>query len=216
MSAVEASLKRLKTDWIDLYQVHRADPDTPIEETMRAFDDLIRQGKVRYCGLSNYDAWRVTEAHWTAKHNGLNLPISVQDEYSLAYRGNEKELIPAMVAGGMGLLPYRPLASGILTGKYRRNAPPPEGSRLAKLKHHAEKYAQDANFDVAEKLGAFAEARGHRLVELAFAWLAAKPFVSSIIPGATSPAQVEENIAAAGKWRLTQEDLAEIDQILDG
>jgi aryl-alcohol dehydrogenase-like predicted oxidoreductase len=216
MSAVEASLTRLKTDWIDLYQIHRPDPGTPIEETVRAFDDLIKDGKVRYWGVSNFAGWQTTEAHWTAKHLGLNLPISVQDEYSLAYRGHEQELIPAMVAGGMGLLPYRPLASGILTGKYKRNAPLPEGSRLAKMKHHADKYAQDANFDVAEKLGVFAEARGHKLTELAFAWLAAKPFVSSIIPGATSPAQVEENVAAASKWRLTADDLAEIDKILAG
>ena len=215
MAAVEASLKRLKTDWIDLYQIHRADPLTPIEETMRTFEDLIRQGKIRYAGVSNFAGWQVTEAAWTAKHLGLSPPISVQDEYSLAYRGHEKELIPALEAAGMGLLPYRPLASGILTGKYKRNQPLPEGSRLQKMKHHAVKYAQDANFDVAEKLGVFAESRGHTLVELAFSWLATKPFIASIIPGATSPAQVAENVAAVG-WRLTAADLAEVDKILAG
>jgi aryl-alcohol dehydrogenase-like predicted oxidoreductase len=212
MSAVEASLKRLKTDWIDLYQVHRPDPLTPIEETLRALDDLIHQGKVRYIGTSNFAAWQVVEAEWTARAIGTERFVSVQDEYSLAYRGHDRELIPAIKAHDLGLLPYRPLASGILTGKYRRNEPLPAGTRMAKMKHHADKYVRDANFDVAEGVAEFAAARGRTLTEIAFSWLAAQPFVSSIIPGATKPEQVEENIAAAG-WRLTPEDLAEIDRI---
>jgi aryl-alcohol dehydrogenase-like predicted oxidoreductase len=212
MSAVEGSLTRLKTDWIDLYQVHLPDPLTPIEETLRALDDLVRQGKVRYIGTSNFAAWQVVEAEWTARGANLERFVSVQDEYSLAYRGHEKELIPAIKAHSLGFLPYRPLASGILTGKYRRDEPPPDGTRLARMKHHAEKYIRDSNFDVAERLGEFALARGHTLTELAFSWLAAQPFVSSIIPGATKPRQIEENVAAVG-WRLSPDDLAEVDRL---
>lgn len=211
-TAVEDSLRRLKTEWIDLYQVHQPDPLSPIEETLRTLDDLVHEGKVRYIGTSNFAAWQVAEAEWTARSLGSERFVSVQDEYSLAYRGLEKEVIPAIEAYGLGLLPYRPLASGILTGKYRRNEPPPEGTRLARLGRHAKKYINDANFDVVERLGAFAAAHGHSLTELAFAWLAAQPFVSSIIPGATRPEQVEENVASVD-WRLTSEELAEIDRI---
>jgi aryl-alcohol dehydrogenase-like predicted oxidoreductase len=212
MSAVEGSLRRLKTDWIDLYQVHVPDPLTPIEETIRALDDLVRQGKVRYTGVSNFAGWQVAEAEWTARSLDVEGFVSVQDEYSLAYRGHERELIPAVEAYRLGFLPFRPLASGILTGKYQRNQPLPQGTRLAQLKHHAEKYYRDSNLGVAERLGEFAAARGHSLTELAFSWLAAQPFVSSIIPGASRPGQVEENVAAVG-WRLTPEDLAEIDRL---
>jgi aryl-alcohol dehydrogenase-like predicted oxidoreductase len=212
MTAVEASLKRLRTDWIDLYQVHRPDPETPIEETLRALDDLVRDGKVRYTGTSNFAAWQVAEAEWTARSIGATRFASVQDEYSLAFRGHEKELIPAIEAYGLGFLPYRPLASGILSGKYRRGEAPPAGTRMARLKHHAAKYFRDEKLDVAERLEDFAAARGHTLIELAFSWLAAKPFVSSIIPGAMTPEQVEQNVAVAG-WRLTPEELAEIDRI---
>jgi aryl-alcohol dehydrogenase-like predicted oxidoreductase len=212
MAAVEASLKRLKTDWIDLYQVHRPDPETPIEETLRALDDLVHSGKVRYIGISNFAAWQVAEAEWTARSIGTTRFASVQDEYSLAFRGHEKELIPAIEAYGLGFLPYRPLASGILSGKYRRGAAPPAGTRMARLKHHAAKYLRDEKLDVAERLEDFAAARGHALIELAFSWLAAKPFVSSIIPGAMTPEQVAQNVAVAG-WRLTPEELAEIDRI---
>lgn len=211
-SAVEDSLRRLKTDWIDLYQVHQPDPNTPIEETLRTLDDLIHEGKVRYIGLSNFAAWQVAEAEWTARELGIERFVSVQDEYSLAYRDIERELVPAIKEYGLGLLPYRPLASGILTGKYRRDQAPPEGSRLAKMKRHADKYMRGANFDVAEPLGEFAAARGHSLTELAFSWLAAQSFVSSIIPGASTPEQVEENVAAVG-WKLSPEDLVEIDRL---
>lgn len=212
-SAVEGSLRRLKTDWIDLYQVHKPDPQTPIEETLRTLDDLVHEGKVRYIGTSNFAAWQVAEAEWTARELGCERFISVQDEYSLAYRGAEKELIPAIKAYDLGFMPYRPLASGILTGKYRRDQPPPEGTRLAKMKRHADKYLSEANFDVVERLGEFAAARGHSLTELAFAWLAAQDFVSSIIPGASTPRQVEENVAAV-EWTLEPEDLAEIDRLI--
>jgi aryl-alcohol dehydrogenase-like predicted oxidoreductase len=214
-TAVEGSLKRLKTDWIDLYQVHRPDPLTPIEETLRTLDDLIHEGKVRYIGTSNFDAWRVAEAEWTARAIGTERFVSVQNEYSLAYRGIERELVPAVREYGLGLLPYRPLASGLLTGKYGRDRPPPEDSRLSKLKHHAAKYLSERNLETVERLDGFARERGCKLTELAVSWLAAQPFVSSIIPGASTPAQVEENLAAA-EYRLTPEDLAEIDRLTSG
>lgn len=214
-TAVEASLRRLKTDWIDLYQVHQPDPLTPIEETLRTLDDLIHEGKVRYIGSSNFAAWQVADAEWTARAIDSERFVSVQDEYSLAYRGHEKELIPAVREYGLGFLPYRPLASGLLTGKYRRDRPPAEGTRLSKMKHHAQKYLSDTNFGTIERLGAFARQRGCTMTELAFSWLAAQPFVSSIIPGASTPAQLEENLAAAA-YRLTPEDLAEIDRLTGG
>jgi aryl-alcohol dehydrogenase-like predicted oxidoreductase len=211
-TAVEGSLRRLKTDWIDLYQVHRPDTLTPIEETLRALDDLIDEGKVRYIGVSNFAAWQVAEAEWTARAIDSERFVSVQDEYSLAYRGVEKELVPAVREYGLGFLPYRPLASGLLTGKYRRDQPPAEGTRLANMKHHAVKYLTEANLETVDRLREFACQRGCTLTELAFSWLAAQPFVSSIIPGASSPAQLEENLAAA-EYRLTPADLEEIDRL---
>ena len=185
MRAVEGSLKRLKTDWIDLYQVHRPDPLTPIEETLRALDDLVRQGKVRYIGCSNYAAWQMVEAAWTARQCNLNAFISCQDEYSLVARDIERELLPAIEAYGLGLLPYFPLASGLLTGKYKRGTVP-EGTRLAGVQGLAQRYLTEENREKAEKLEAFAKARGHSLLELAFAWLLARPQVASIIAGATT------------------------------
>jgi aryl-alcohol dehydrogenase-like predicted oxidoreductase len=212
MTAVEGSLRRLRTDWIDLYQVHTPDPRTPIEETLRALEDLVWQGKVRYTGVSNFPAWRVVETVWTGRTHNLAGISSVQDEYSLIFRGHEAELIPAIEACGLGFLPYRPLASGILTGKYQRGESPPEGTRMARQRHQIGKYMRDANFDKAEKLHAFAIERGHTLTELACSWLAAKPFVSSIIPGATTVEQVETNVSAVN-WKLTADDLEEIDRL---
>ena len=144
MTAVEASLRRLRTDWIDLYQFHRADPLTPIEETLRALDDLVRQGKVRYVGCSNMPAWQMVEAQWTAKQLGLGGFVSCQDEYSLLVRDIERDVIPAARAYGLGLLPYFPLASGLLTGKYRRNAPMPAQARLTTTQRLADRYLTDA------------------------------------------------------------------------
>jgi aryl-alcohol dehydrogenase-like predicted oxidoreductase len=212
MSAVEDSLRRLKTDWIDLYQFHKPDPDTPIEETLRALDDLVRQGKVRYIGCSNLPAWQVAGAQWTSRLLGLNSFISCQDEYSLVVRKHEQELIPAMQAYGLGLLPYFPLACGLLTGKYKRNVAPAEGTRLSVMQQRADQYLTQQNFDIVEKLTAFAEQRGHTILELAFSWLAAKPTVASIIAGATKPEQITQNVAAAS-WALTPEEITEIDQI---
>ncbi len=212
MSAVEASLKRLKTDWIDLYQLHQPDPRTPIEETLRALDDLVHQGKVRYVGCSNLPAWQVVDALWTSRHNGLASFISCQDEYSLVVRQHETSLIPAMQANGLGLLPYFPLACGLLTGKYKRNAAPPAGTRLANMQQRADQYLTEENFGIVEKLTDFAEKRGHSILELAFSWLAAKPTVASVIAGATKPEQIVQNVTAAS-WALTPDEIAEVDAI---
>jgi len=209
---VEDSLTRLKTDWIDLYQLHDTDPLTPIEETLRALDDLVHQGKVRYVGCSNLAAWRVVEADWIAKDNSLNRFVSAQDEYSLVMRGHEKELIPALNAYGLGLLPYFPLGSGLLTGKYGKGKPLPEGARITTIDRHQNKYFTEQNLTIVENLRSFAEARGHSLLELAFSWLLAKKPVASVIAGATKPEQVEANAKAAA-WALTADEVAEIDKI---
>jgi aryl-alcohol dehydrogenase-like predicted oxidoreductase len=213
MSAVEDSLRRLKTDWIDLYQLHTPDPHTPIEETLRALDDLVRQGKVRYIGCSNLPAWQVVEAQWTSRTLGLNAFVSCQDEYSLLVRDIERELVPAAQAYGLGVIPYFPLASGLLTGKYKHNAPLPEGARLANTQRLASRYMTERNWRRVERLTAFCETRNRSLLELAFSWLLARPQVASVIAGATRPEQVEQNVAAAG-WKLGQDDLAEIDRVL--
>lgn len=212
MSAVEASLKRLRTDWIDLYQLHRPDPLTPIEETMRALDDLVRSGKVRYIGCSNLPAWQVVDANCTAHANGLTRFISAQDEYSLVVRRHEAELFPALKAKGIGLLPYFPLANGLLTGKYKRNAAMPAGARMTKTPERAATVLTDDNWRIAEQLTDFAEKRGHTILELAFSWLAAKAPVTSVIAGATSAAQVEANAKAAA-WKLSADEVAEVDRI---
>ncbi|MBS7810675.1 aldo/keto reductase [Roseococcus pinisoli] len=211
MSAVEASLKRLKTDWIDLYQYHKPDPLTPTEETLRALDDLVKQGKVRYIGCSNLPGWQVVEAQWTSKHLGLNSFVSCQDEYSLLVRKAEQDVVPVAARYGMGLLPYFPLASGMLTGKYRRGEPTPAGTRMAGTDRYA-RYQTEGSFDVVEKLDAYAKARGHTLVELAFSWLLSKAPVSSVIAGATKPEQIAQNVKA-GDWALTAAEIAEIEAI---
>jgi aryl-alcohol dehydrogenase-like predicted oxidoreductase len=212
MQAVEASLTRLQTDWLDLYQLHYPDPLTPIDETLRALDDLVHQGKVRYIGCSNKSAWEVADAQWTSKVAGLAPFVSCQDEYSLLVRKAEADLIPAMRHFGLGLLPYFPLASGLLTGKYRQDAPPPEGTRFASTPLFRNRYMTEANWAKVEKLRAFCDARGRTLVELAFSWLVAQPVVSSVIAGATRPEQIDANVKAAS-WKLTAEELTEIDTL---
>jgi aryl-alcohol dehydrogenase-like predicted oxidoreductase len=212
MQAVEASLKRLKTDWIDLYQLHFPDPLTPLDETLRALDDLVRHGKVRYIGCSNLPAWQVVETRWISRTEGLASFISCQDEYSLLARGIEQSLLPAMAAYGLGLLPYFPLAAGLLTGKYRDRSDFPAGTRFAKVGRLADKYVNDANWTIVEKLTQFCDRRGHSVLELAFSWLASRPTVASVIAGATRPEQVEQNVKAAG-WSLSAADLAEIDSL---
>jgi len=212
LRAVEASLKRLNTDWIDLYQLHRPDRQTPIEETLRALDDLVQAGKVRWIGCSNLSAQEVVEAHTAAQRHGLAAFVSCQDEYSLLVRDVERELVPTAKALGMGLLPYFPLASGLLTGKYEGAAALPPGSRLAKNPRHAERFASERNWRIVDELAAFAAHHGRTLLELAFSWLLRDSVVASVIAGATTEQQVEQNARAAG-WTLSAEDLAEIDRI---
>jgi aryl-alcohol dehydrogenase-like predicted oxidoreductase len=212
MQAVEDSLRRLDTDYIDLYQVHRPDPHTPIEETLRALDDLVRQGKVRYIGHSNFAAWQATEAHFVAQRLNVTPFISAQNEYNLLDRRIEAELVPACNAYGLSILPYFPLASGFLTGKYRKGEELPAGTRLANAGPMAARVLTDRNFAILEKLETFAQARGKGMVDLAIGWLASQPHVGSVIAGATRPEQVDQNVAAAA-WRLTADELAEVDAI---
>ncbi len=214
MEAVEASLTRLRTDWLDLYQIHRPDPSTPIEETLRALDDLVRQGKVRYIGCSNFEGWRLTEALWTSRSGGLESFISCQDEYSLVERSIEGELIPAMTQYGVGLLPYYPLAAGLLTGKYAGGAAPAD-ARLTRFPKMAGRHLSERNRAIADRLDAYARERGHSLLELSMSWLAMQPRVSSVIAGASTPTQIEANAKALG-WAMSPEELGEIDRITKG
>lgn len=212
VKAVDASLKRLNTDWIDVYQLHKPDPATPLEETLRALDDLVRQGKIRYYGCSGAAAWQLMDMFWMAKHLNLNRLVCGEMEYSLLHRDPEREHVPAMLAHGIGLLPYYPLASGFLTGKYTRGGPMPAGGRLTRFQRYSDRFMTADNWTRIEALEAFAKARGHTLLDVAIAWLAAQPVVACVIAGATKPEQVELN-AAAGEWTLGSEDLAEIDRI---
>jgi aryl-alcohol dehydrogenase-like predicted oxidoreductase len=212
MTAVEASLKRLKTDYIDLYQQHDYDPLTPIDETLRALDDLIRQGKVRYVGNSNFPAWRIAEAEYVARAMNVNRFISCQDEYSLVVREIEKDLLPCAQEYKLGLLPYFPLASGLLTGKYKRGQTAPDDTRFAKAPMLRDRYMTSRNEGIVEKLHAFAQARGRTMLELAFSWLAARPQVASVIAGATRVEQIEQNVKAIS-WALTAEEMKEIDEV---
>ena len=211
MHAVEASLKRLQTDWLDLYQLHRPDPATPIEETLRALEDLVRSGKVRAIGCSNLSASQIDEAQACSARHGLAAFVSAQDEYSLLVRGIETALLPTLEKHGMGLLPYYPLAGGLLTGKYRQSAMPAE-ARLTKYKQMAERQLSPRNWAMTEKLGAFCEVRGRSMLELAMSWMAGRPCVSSVIAGATRPEQIDANVAACN-WQLSADELAEIDRL---
>src|SRR6195256_326992 len=193
MSAIEASLTRLKTDYIDLYQQHDYDPLTPIEETLRALDDLIRQGKVRYIGNSNFPAWRVAEAELTARALNVSPFVSCQDEYSLVVREIENDLLPAAQEYKLGLLPFFPLASGLLTGKYKRGTAAPADTRFGKAPALRDRYLTPRNEDIVEKLQAFAQEREHTMLELAFSWLASRPPVASGLAGATRVEQGEQN-----------------------
>ena len=206
--AVEASLSRLGTDWIDLYQLHRPDLQTPIDETLAALDELVRDGLVRYIGSSNLAGWQVVEADWVARTAGTERFISAQNEYSLLERGVEDELVPACEHVGVGLLPYFPLASGLLTGKYRRGETAPTGTRLA----GQDVRLASADWDMIERLEAYAAQRGLRPIDVAIGGLAAQPAVASVIAGATTPEQVLDNVRA-GSWDPSAEDLAELDEI---
>jgi aryl-alcohol dehydrogenase-like predicted oxidoreductase len=212
MEAVEASLKRLKTDYLDLYQMHRFDAETPLEETLSALDDLVTQGKVRYLGNSNYTGWQIADADWIARESHKNRFVSAQNNYSLLERRVEHEVTPACERFGLGMLPFFPLASGLLTGKYKRGEAPAEGTRLAAWGPRGAAALNDKNFDRLEALSSWAEERGHDMLDLAFAWLLGHPVVPSVIAGATKPEQVARN-ATAGAWKLTPEEVEEVTKL---
>jgi aryl-alcohol dehydrogenase-like predicted oxidoreductase len=210
--AVEDSLRRLRTDYIDLYQLHKPDPRTPVEETLLALDDLVRQGKVRYVGCSNFAAWQLADAAWVARTQHLTPFVSAQNEYSLLVRDIETELVPAMQKFGVGFLPYFPLGGGLLSGKYKRSAALPEGARLTETKRSADRFLTERNWSIVERLQALADERGNALLDFAMGWLASRPTVSSVIAGATTPEQVDANVAAIGS-RLPADMLDRIDEI---
>lgn len=211
MAEVEASLTALGTDYIDLYQQHYTDARTPVEETLGALNELVEQGKVRYIGCSNYSGWQIADADWTARTAGLAAFVSLQNEWSLLARGIETEVIGACERFGLGVLPYFPLASGVLTGKVARGAAPPEGSRL-NLPYFAT-YLTDDNLAAVERLGAWAATHGRTLHEVALSYLASSPVTASVIAGASSPEQVTAN-AAATRTDLTDEERAEITAVV--
>lgn len=210
--AVEASLRRLGTDHIDLYQMHEPDPGTPIDETLAALDDLVRDGKVRYLGNSNFAGWQIADADWVASSNGRARFISAQNHYSLLERSAEAEVIPACERFGLGMLPFFPLANGLLTGKYKRGGQPPAGSRLSGGGRYADRLAA-ADWDTIEAIEAYAAERGLTMLQVAIGGLAAQPAVTSVIAGATTPEQVYAN-AAAGTWEPSDDDLAALRAIL--
>jgi aryl-alcohol dehydrogenase-like predicted oxidoreductase len=212
MQAVEDSLRRLKTDWIDLYQMHAYDPGTPIDETLRALDDLVRAGKVRYIGCSNHPAWRVVESAWTAKTNSSTPFISTQNGYSLINRAIEADIMPAAEAYGLGVIPYSPLAGGLLSGKYKKGEDAPSGTRLSRPGYGA-RVLSDKNLDKVEALRGWAAQRGKTTLDVAFAWLLSHKVISSVIAGATLPEQIEQN-AAAGDYELTADEVKEVEALV--
>jgi aryl-alcohol dehydrogenase-like predicted oxidoreductase len=214
--ACEDSLRRLGTDRIDLYQLHRPDPTVPIEETLGALDELVRAGKVREIGNSNFTAAMIDEAAGVAAAKGTARFVTAQNHYSLLERGPQAEVVPACERHGLMMLPYFPLASGLLTGKYRRGEAPPAGTRLALMPaERVDRVLSERNLDLVEKLAAWAEGQGHTILDLAFAWLAAQPAMGPIIAGATSPDQVRANVSA-GEWLLGDDELDAVDAILAG
>ncbi len=212
MRTVEQSLKRLRTDWIDLYQVHFPDPNTPIEETLRALDDLVGQGKVRQVGCSNFSARQVEQAQAVSQQHGLASLVTCQDEYSMLVRGIERDRIPVMQRYGMTLLPYAPLAGGFLTGKYERGKPLPKNARLAYSTHHASDVLNERNWIAVEKIRAVAERAGLSMLDLAFGWLLAQPITASVIAGASTPEQIELNVRA-GEAKLSADVVAALNEI---
>ncbi|MDR7419591.1 MAG: aldo/keto reductase [Armatimonadota bacterium] len=209
MAGIERSLKRLRTDYVDLYQIHRWDPHTPLDESLGALDDLVRQGKVRYIGCSNFAAWQMVWGLWVS--DGRHWPrfVTVQPEYSLLRRDVETELLPACQAFGVGVIPYFPLAGGMLTGKYREGQPAPAGTRGHQNERFARLFMSPRNFAIVRSLEAWAQARGHTVAELAIAWLLARPAVCTVITGTTKPEQVAAN-ARATEWELTTAEADEV------
>jgi aryl-alcohol dehydrogenase-like predicted oxidoreductase len=214
MKAVHDSLRRLDTDYIDLYQMHFPDAKTPIEETLRALDDLVRSGEVLYIGCSNFSGWQLVEAQWTARSFHGTEFVSAQNPYNLLDRRVERDLVPVCVKYGVSLLPYFPLASGFLTGKYRRGEAPPEGTRLAGAGPMAARIMNERNWAIVEQLEQFARDRGKTVLDVALAWLAAQPAVDCVIAGATRPEQVEANVRAL-EWKMSPEEVAEVSRIAE-
>ena len=213
MDAVQASLKRLDVDYIDLYQVHFWDPSTPIEETMRALDDLVHRGDVRYIGCSNFTAWQIVESQWVARSEHLDPFISAQNRCNLLDREIEKEVVPASQKYGLGIIPFSPLAGGFLTGKYKQGEAPPPGTRFGDGGSRSARILNDGSFAKLAKLERFAEEHDHTVGELALAWLGSQPWVGSVIAGATRPEQVNDNVRAL-EWRLTPDELRQFDEAL--
>jgi aryl-alcohol dehydrogenase-like predicted oxidoreductase len=214
MNAVEASLRRLQSDHIDLYYLHRWDASTPIEETLRALDDLVRMGKIRYVGGSDFAAWQLARANLLAEFRGWSAFAAMQSHYHLLEREVEREVLPYCAAYGVGFVPYFPLAGGFLTGKYRRDQPAPAGSR-GESSEYVKGYMTDSNYTKIEKLESWAAERGHSLGDLAHAWLLAQPAVCSVISGATRLEQIQANVRAIG-WVLTPSELDEVNTLLKG
>lgn len=212
MNGVEASLRRLKTDHIDLYQIHDWDETVRIEEMLRALDDLVRAGKVRYIGASKFSAWQMCRCNDVAEMMGWEQFVTVQREYNLLARAIESELVPYCAWAGIGILPFFPLAGGFLTGKYKRGEPPPAGSRGA-FSPYVQGFLTEANFDKLDRLRTFAESRGHTLHDLAFAWLLGNQQVTSVIAGATSPEQISQHTATL-EWKLSEEELQQLRELL--
>ncbi|HEY8386213.1 MAG TPA: aldo/keto reductase [Porticoccaceae bacterium] len=213
MREIEASLKRLDTDYIDIYMLHWPDWSTPMEETLRALEDIVTSGKARYIGCSNIPAWRLVEAQWISRTDRLHRFIVSQNEYSLAARDVEDTLMPALEAYQVALMPYSPLANGLLTGKFRSGDIPAD-SRLARNTWNTgTRFLTPEHLARVDALRAFAEQRGHTLLELAISWLLSNPLVCSVIGGATRPEQLDQNVAAADVWRLSREEMAEVDRI---
>lgn len=209
--AVEASLRRLDTDYIDLYQVHFPDPKTPIEETLRALDDMVRAGKLRYYGFCNYSGLQIAEAAAVAKREHLAPPISAQNRYNMIERDIESDVVPASLQHGLGILPFYPLLAGLLTGKYRRDFTP-EGTRLTSGIHFYAGILENADYDLIDRYTDFAAERGHTLIELAIGWLASQAAVGCVMTGATRVDQIEQNLQSC-EWRLTPDELAQIDAL---
>lgn len=214
MNAVEASLKRMQTDYIDVYQMHMQDSQTPIEETLRALDDLIRMGKVRYISCCNFSAWQITEALWVSRLNHLSSFIADQVRYNVLEREMETDLVPCWEKYHFGVIPWAPLAAGFLTGKYRQGEKlPPDGRLSQKLPTTTyDNILTESNWKKLGPLESFARERGHRVGELAIAWLLAKPWVSTVIAGATKVEQITANVNA-GQWKLTPEEVTQIDAL---
>ena len=214
LRSVEESLQRLQTDYIDVYMIHRPDPRMPIDETLRTLDDLVRDGKIRYIAGCNFEAWRLVDAQWTAEDNSFAPLAASQFAYSLMTRSAEEEMIPACRKLGIGVIPYLPLAAGLLTGKMNRSGSAPAGTRMSVEQHTADRWITSHNLNLVQKLGDWAHERGHTVLDLAFAWLLAEPIVATVIAGAGSPEQIRQNVNAAN-WQLTTAERLEVSAIVE-